>query len=795
MKLHQDENFVLSNSTNEKKFTIAASAKAFKILSSSLYSRKVEAIVRELSCNAYDSHVFAGKADVPFAITLPTTWEPEFSVEDFGVGLDKQEVEEIYTSYFTSTKTDSNDVIGALGLGSKTPFSYTDTFTIRTRKNGKEYCYNAYISAAGEPAVSLVAECDTDQPNGVKVTVPVKSNDNYEFRSCCEKVYSAFRVDPIITNGERSLSINKLDFARIDEHGFTVVKHKSKNTVYALMGNVLYEVTNVTKTFAEHFAKDAKMSRVFENMCIIVKFDIGELDVAASRETISFDEVTEKNFLAKLSGISTYVMTDAQEKLDACTSISEAMQFADQIGEWAFSTLKFRGYRISELERTPIGSVIVDLTTEVYKPITLQPYVREAISGKIRLINGVPEKVEYSYTQHLVPNAASFYQGRSQAIFSGVTNAGGVVSKFQSGKVVIYEGWEDGMEAAVKAECVKLRTNFGNPYRHRPLTVIARVKLHDDLKAKLVAFFGKDHIEFKDSKPFLEAHLEEKKQARAERRAAQLEAAKAAGVTVTTKTVRIKKTEIHLVEKITMNGSDIERVTYPDDCKHKLDVAELASETALVFTRCRQTYHPLHTKTMAGHDIRQVRGALLCAGATVAYIIHSSDKRSIELAIASSVDMYTKIEAFTKKVQADPNLFLSHPSYYEMLEEARGREKSYTGQLHYLADLYAQSITPSTVFGNNLAQLEQYISFRSKFTGGNSIRYDSVMHNTARVSAPILADLTKFNTKVLADLERIIVELHDNLVRDDLSKYLLDQKQIPLLFNYLETLDKLKTVV
>ena len=66
-------------------FTIAATGKAFKILSDGLYSDKIRAIIRELSCNARDSHVAAGNA-APWSIHLPNMDEPWFSVEDFGTG-------------------------------------------------------------------------------------------------------------------------------------------------------------------------------------------------------------------------------------------------------------------------------------------------------------------------------------------------------------------------------------------------------------------------------------------------------------------------------------------------------------------------------------------------------------------------------------------------------------------------------------------------------------------------------------------------------------------------------------
>ena len=79
---------ILSNVGATGEFRIRNSAKAFKILSDGLYSNKIRAIVRELSCNAVDSHVAADKENVPFEVHLPTMLEPWFSVKDFGIGLD-----------------------------------------------------------------------------------------------------------------------------------------------------------------------------------------------------------------------------------------------------------------------------------------------------------------------------------------------------------------------------------------------------------------------------------------------------------------------------------------------------------------------------------------------------------------------------------------------------------------------------------------------------------------------------------------------------------------------------------
>ena len=125
-------------------FQIAASGKAFKGLIDGLYSRKIEAAIRELSTNALDAHVAAGNGE-PFEIHLPTHFEPTFYIRDYGTGMSHDLVMRRYRTMFDSTKdglnetdadTDPNSQVGMLGLGSKSFFAYTDTCTLTIWQDG-----------------------------------------------------------------------------------------------------------------------------------------------------------------------------------------------------------------------------------------------------------------------------------------------------------------------------------------------------------------------------------------------------------------------------------------------------------------------------------------------------------------------------------------------------------------------------------------------------------------------------------------------------------------------------------
>ena len=86
-----------------------------------------------------------------------------FSVRDYGVGLSKDDVFNLYSSYGKSTKRDSNDQIGCLGLGSKSPLAYTDSYSVVSFFDGMRYEYIVQLKD-GEPYCDLIQEGETDEP-------------------------------------------------------------------------------------------------------------------------------------------------------------------------------------------------------------------------------------------------------------------------------------------------------------------------------------------------------------------------------------------------------------------------------------------------------------------------------------------------------------------------------------------------------------------------------------------------------------------------------------------------------
>lgn len=272
---------ILSNVGATTDFKIKATAKSFRILADGLYANKIRAIVRELSCNAYDSHVAAGKPDLPFDVHLPNSLESYFSIRDYGVGLSNEEVTNIFTTFFESTKTGSNDFVGALGLGSKSPFSYTDNFTVTAIKAGVKGVYTAFINEQGVPSIAMMAEEETTEPNGVEIRFAVENQ--YDFSSFCSEavyVYRTFKYKPVVSGNSR-FKFDDFEYESKDiVPGVHVAKHM--NNSVAIMGNIGYpiRIPDSDQTLGD-------LKRLL-NCSLVMEFAIGELDFQASREGLSY---------------------------------------------------------------------------------------------------------------------------------------------------------------------------------------------------------------------------------------------------------------------------------------------------------------------------------------------------------------------------------------------------------------------------------------------------------------------------------------------------------------------------
>ena len=329
---------VLSNVGQIGEFRIRNSAKAFSILSSGLYANKVRAIIRELSCNAIDSHTAAGKSSTPFDVHLPNSLEAWFSIRDYGTGLSHDQVTSIYTTYFESTKTNSNEFIGALGLGSKSPFSYTDNFTVTAIQNGRKGVYTAFINEHGVPSIAQMMEEETTDPSGVEVKFSV--NDRYDFdkfRQEARQVYTHFKQRPVVSGAHDFKFIDPVYLEKDIIPGVHTVSDSRSS--YAVMGNIAYPI-DVPRA-------DSTINEAMKAMLqcgLVIEFSIGDLDFQASREGLSYVPMTIASIKRKLEELTAQLSIHIAVEADKIDNLWErAVYLAKRKGEalWSQAVVKY----------------------------------------------------------------------------------------------------------------------------------------------------------------------------------------------------------------------------------------------------------------------------------------------------------------------------------------------------------------------------------------------------------------------------------------------------------------------
>jgi hypothetical protein len=313
----------IGNVTEQSEFKIKVSPKAFQILSS-VYSDKQLAIVRELGCNAMDSHIASGQPKRPIHVHVPNALEPWLTIQDFGTGISHENIYKIYTEYFNSTKTNTNDQTGMLGLGSKSPFCYTDAFTITSIYDGVKRIYNAYFGQSGVPTISLASQENTTDHNGVAIQIPVKQSDLGAFTQAIFKAFRFFDVKPDITGGDIQWDTDKADFEGTFWKSFTKL-----DKCYAIMGGVTYPI-DTYKVSNDHYDIARKAG-------LVIHFNIGELDVTPSRESLMYHDWVLKAINDKLDLVKKDFVSIVENTITNSDNLLDAMKALYMLKDkWSF---------------------------------------------------------------------------------------------------------------------------------------------------------------------------------------------------------------------------------------------------------------------------------------------------------------------------------------------------------------------------------------------------------------------------------------------------------------------------
>ena len=321
-------------------------AHIFNVLRNQLYSDKILAVIREYSANALDAHAEVSKLDTPIEITLPTKLNLNFEVRDFGRGLTETEIGEIYAMYGESTKRGTNEQIGQLGLGSKSGFAYGDNFVITSWVKGKKTVYNAFLDPSKIGRIAKMEQTDSDEPHGIKITVPVKADDTESFRHKAFSLFERFIVTPNIKGVSKEELESQFDPKKViveaDDKSWQILSSSSGygNDSFAVMGNIAYPIDNS----ALNLPYGDNRGKLLQCCPVNLHVPIGDLEVAASREALQYTDATIAAILSKLDKIISTLPKILSRRFDDCETLWDAKKlFAETFTHGGF------GYQLNNI--------------------------------------------------------------------------------------------------------------------------------------------------------------------------------------------------------------------------------------------------------------------------------------------------------------------------------------------------------------------------------------------------------------------------------------------------------------
>lgn len=304
----QQNDIVKSGFDNSKKATINQDklAKLQYLLTKGLYSDPISAVVVEWTNNAVDAIVQAGKNPIenPVIVTIA---DNKFSVKDCGVGLNKEEFETVCMSYLSSTKEETNDQIGAFGIGMKSFMSLDRAATFTCIKDGYMWKFLAY-QGVEFMEYDLIFEGNTTEENGVECSIAL--NGWSEFIRFKDKAKTKLAYyDTVVLNINGSIVNNNI--LRSEKWQFS--NQNEEDTLHLCLKDVFYKI--------DYSKLDIKPI----NIPIALRFNLNEgLQPTPSRESLIWNTHTINLVKERIKDIANWFVNRYNQEWKEYDTFKEA---------------------------------------------------------------------------------------------------------------------------------------------------------------------------------------------------------------------------------------------------------------------------------------------------------------------------------------------------------------------------------------------------------------------------------------------------------------------------------------
>lgn len=286
---------------------------------SQMYTNAPLAVLREYTCNARDSHVAAGQAR-PIEVTLPSDMQPTLLIQDFGLGLSEDEALTFFLEYGESTKRDSNDQVGAFGIGSKSAFTMGHQFVVTAVKDGQKAVILLSLDENSVCQADVIRRAETAEPNGVLISLAVE--DVETMRETAAYFFSFWERGTVLVDGEEPTPVWE-GKTEINDHTWLLPEHQGQ--VIIAMGGVPYIIgRDILRKVARDLAADespaAEQAKAlvdwYSETTLLFKVAIGDCHIAPNREGLRDTQRSLDTVKSLLSDLVTDLSKSVQAQVD-----------------------------------------------------------------------------------------------------------------------------------------------------------------------------------------------------------------------------------------------------------------------------------------------------------------------------------------------------------------------------------------------------------------------------------------------------------------------------------------------
>lgn len=332
----------IESTTESKEMRLSEHAKSmvFQMFTKNVYSNPIGTIVREITSNCFDSHVEA-KVNSPVLIKhfVDNSTETHYvSFVDYGMGMSKDRIDNIYSVYFESSKRVDNTQIGGFGIGGKTPLAYKrntglgqaeydNSFYVITTYESMKYYYMIYEGEKA-PIVSLLHEEETTDHNGTEVRIPVLEKDLNKFAN--EITKQLYYFENLVFEGFENYTTITNEYKIVKAKTFLFRGNDLGTAMHICLGRVAYPIDySALGLYSRDYA-----------LPFALKLEVGDINPTVSRESIDYSEQTIELLKRKLNEVVDEMKEIVRSKYDNIKTLEDYFQFKDKYGYYHFDGIE-----------------------------------------------------------------------------------------------------------------------------------------------------------------------------------------------------------------------------------------------------------------------------------------------------------------------------------------------------------------------------------------------------------------------------------------------------------------------